>query len=193
MDETVDVVDVQTGNLQRYGQRQTFDPGLGTRLAWISRIQVVALSIRKDGIPSLGLDMGNGQQSMLVDKLGSSYWALSPDGSNIIYMPGGTTAVPHVIDVISRTVQALPFSLPTQPGQNAFIDYQMAWNPTAPLVVSQLGGLPDNLDTGSVCRLTWTSARRQPLGNRCDGVPMAAIGPVNYGGSHAVVYQPDYH
>ncbi|MCS7016821.1 MAG: hypothetical protein NZM42_11975 [Gemmatales bacterium] len=133
--ESVEVFDMRTGEVQRYGERHSL-PG---KPVWLAAHQAVAFAdVGPDKQVVLRISRGEtGSMETPVSDLGSSFLAASPDGSQVVFFTQATPDRPEALDFALAQRQIFP-ALPLTLWQDLSAlgqqygpePYQAVWSPS---------------------------------------------------------------
>jgi len=159
--EYVETFNVQTGELQRYGERRSFD----AKPIWLTAERAVAFAdVSPDKQVVLRISRG---ESAPVEKaitgLAAPYLAASPDGRRVVFFTKAAQNRPEAFDVAQVQQQTFPFTLPLTPwqelpalGQQVGPEpYRAIWHPDGNQVAfyNDTGFYLADLATGQICEV----------------------------------------
>ena len=156
---TIDVVDVRTGGLSTYAERE----GSNGKPVWLPALRAVAYTTLVEQYPELWISYGTPQQ---VERLVPDAWGLAvgPDGKSLWYFTRANADRPQVLNVETRAVQPAPLDLALlrypKPGlewamRNRLPPFRMLWHPDGSqmLLYSQFWTFLFDTRTNQVCEL----------------------------------------
>jgi len=167
--EYVETFNVQTGELQRYGERHSFD----ANPVWLMAAQAVAfVDVSSDKGKVLRISRGEGMPTEEVATgLVAPYLAVSPDGQRVVFFTQAAQTRPEALDVAQAQRHLLSFALPWPSwrdlpalGQQVGpVPYRAAWHPAGNQVAfyNDTGFYLADLATGQICEVD--------LGSHVDG------------------------
>lgn len=159
--EYVEMFNVQTGELQRYGERRNFD----AKPIWLTAERAVAfVDVSPDKGKVLHISRGEGTPvEEAVTELAAPYLAASPDGQRVVFFTKAAQNQPEAFDIARAQRQTFPFTLPLTPwqelpalGQQVGPEpYQAAWHPGGNQIAfyNDTGFYLADLGTGQICEV----------------------------------------
>lgn len=159
--EYIEIFNVQTGELQRYGERHRYD----AKPVWLNSERAVAfVDVSPDKQKVLRISRGEGAPvEEAITGLAASYLAASPDGRRVVFFTKATQNRPEAFDVAQAQRQTFPFTLPLTPWQDLPAlgqqvgpePYRAAWNPNGNQIAfyNDTGFYLADLATGQICEI----------------------------------------
>ncbi len=159
--EYVETFNVQTGELQRYGERHSFD----AKPIWLTAERAVAFAdVSPDKQVVLRISRGESVPvEEAVSGLAAPYLAASPDGRRVVFFTKAAQNRPEAFDVAQAQRQPFPFTLPLTLWQELPAlgqqfgpePYRAAWHPDGSQVAfyNDTGFYLADLATGQICEV----------------------------------------
>ena len=131
--EYIETFDVQTEELQRYGEWHGFSVSFNPKPVWLASEQAVAFADK--WVLYIGRGEGTPVEEV-VTGLAAPYLAASPDGRRVVFFLEVTKQQPQAFDMALAQRQPLPFTLPLMSPQDlpalgqreGPTPYQAAWH-----------------------------------------------------------------
>ena len=159
--EYVETFNVQTGELQRYGERRSFD----AKPIWLTAERAVAFAdVSPDKQVVLRISRGESAPvEEAITGLAAPYLAASPDGRRVVFFTKAAQNRPEAFDVAQVQRQTFPFTLPLTPWQELPAlgqqvgpeSYRATWHPDGNRVAfyNDTGFYLADLITAQVCQV----------------------------------------
>jgi len=159
--EYVETFNVQTGELQRYGERHSFD----AKPVWLRAEQAAAFAdVSPDKGKVLRISRGEGiPVEEAATELAAPYLAASPDGQRVVFFTKAAQTRPEALDVAQAQRQLLSFTLPWPSWRDLPVlgqqvgpePYRAAWHPDGNRVAfyNDTGFYLADLVTGQICEV----------------------------------------
>lgn len=159
--EYVEIFNVQTGELQRYGERHSFD----AKAVWLTTTQAVAfVDVSSDRQVVLRISRGeSGPVEEVVSGLAAPYLAASPDGRRVVFFTQVAQNRPEAFDATQAQRQTFPVTLPLTSWQELSAlgqqygpePYRATWSPSGNQIAfyNDTGLYLFDLPSGQICEV----------------------------------------